>query len=86
MRNKNARDILQFVTDHPGRHLLEIAHALNMNHHVVKWHLNKMHFAELVEGDTSNSAYPVYYSTENGKEALILCQDQVRPLTVTKLT
>jgi predicted transcriptional regulator len=75
LRNKNARDILQFVSDHPGKHLLEIAHALNMNHHVVKWHLNKMHFAELIEGDTSNSAYPVYYSTDNGRDAIAFCQE-----------
>jgi len=81
LRNKNARDILQYVSDHPGKHLLEIAHALDMNHHVVKWHLNKMHFAELVEGDTSNSAYPVYYPTDNGREALILCQEIREPIS-----
>lgn len=78
LRNKNARDILQFISDHPGKHLLEIAHALNMNHHVVKWHLNKMHFAELVEGDTTNSAYPIYYPTDNGREALIFYQEPMR--------
>jgi predicted transcriptional regulator len=83
LRNKNARDIMQFVSDHPGKHLLEIAHALNMNHHVVKWHLNKMHFAELVEGDTSNSAYPVYYPTDNGRDALVLCQEIKLPVEKT---
>jgi len=70
LRNDNARNIMQFLHDHPGKHLLEISHALNLNHHVVKWHLKKMYQAELVEGDTSNSAYPVYYPTEAGVQAL----------------
>jgi len=68
MRNKNARDIMAFLSEHPGKHLLEIAHALNMNHHVVKWHINKLFEAELIEGDTTNSAYPIYYPTENGRQ------------------
>ena len=61
---------MQYLHENPGKHLLEIAHALSLNHHVVKWHLNKMSVAELIEGDTSNSAYPVYYPTEIGTEAL----------------
>ena len=68
LRNKNARDIMQFVSDHPGKHLLEIAHALTINHHVVKWHINKLYEAELIEGDTTNSAYPIYYPTEIGRQ------------------
>jgi len=70
LKNKNARDIMLFLYDNPGKHLLEIAHALKLNHHVVKWHINKMSEAELVDGDTSNSAYPVYYPTEIGVGAL----------------
>lgn len=70
LKNENARNIMQYLTNHPGKHLLEIAHALNINHHVVKWHLNKLHLAELVEGDTTNSAYPVYYPTEIGRQSL----------------
>jgi len=70
LKNKNARDIMLYLYDNPGKHLLEIAHALTLNHHVVKWHINKMSMAELVEGDTSNSAYPVYYATEIGVGAL----------------
>jgi len=70
LKNKNARDIMLYLYDNPGKHLLEIAHALTLNHHVVKWHINKMFMAELVEGDTSNSAYPVYYATEIGVGAL----------------
>jgi predicted transcriptional regulator len=66
LKNKNARRIMQYLHEHPGKHLLEIAHALKLNHHVVKWHLKKMHMAELVEGDTTNTAYPVYYPTEIG--------------------
>lgn len=66
LKNKNAREIMRYLQEHPGKHLLEIAHALHLNHHVVKWHLKKMHQAELVEGDTTNSAYPVYYPTEIG--------------------
>jgi len=66
LRNNNARDIMQYLVDHPGKHLLEIANALDMNHHTVKWHIKKMYMAELIEGDTSNSAYPVYYPTEVG--------------------
>jgi len=68
LRNKNARDIMKFVSDHPGKHLLEIAHALTINHHVVKWHINKLYEAELIEGDTTNSAYPIYYPTEIGRQ------------------
>jgi predicted transcriptional regulator len=68
LRNKNARDIMQYVSDHPGKHLLEIAHALSINHHVVKWHINKLYEAELIEGDTTNSAYPIYYPTEIGRQ------------------
>ena len=70
LRNKNAREIMQYLHDNPGKHLLEIAHALELNHHVVKWHVKKMYMAELIEGDTTNSAYPVYYPTEIGIEAL----------------
>ncbi|MEM0492994.1 MAG: winged helix-turn-helix transcriptional regulator [Candidatus Thermoplasmatota archaeon] len=70
LRNQNAKRIMSYLNEHPGRHLLEIAHALNLNHHVVKWHLNKMHEAELVEADTSHSVYPVYYPTQLGSEAL----------------
>ncbi len=70
LKNKNARDIMAYLNTHPGKHLLEIAHALDLNHHVVKWHINKMNMAELVEGDTSNSAYPIYFPTEIGAEAL----------------
>ena len=78
LRNKNARDILQFLTDHPGKHLLEIAHALDINHHVVRWHLNKMYEAELVEGDTMNSAYPVYYPTEIGRQTIETYHEYLR--------
>lgn len=66
LRNKNARDIMEYISEHPGKHLLEIAHALTINHHVVKWHINKLFEAELIEGDTTNSAYPIYYPTEIG--------------------
>ncbi len=68
LRNKNARDIMAYLSEHPGKHLLEIAHALNINHHVVKWHINKLFEAELIEGDTTNSAYPIYYPTEIGRQ------------------
>jgi len=68
LRNQNARDIMQYLSEHPGKHLLEIAHALTINHHVVKWHINKLYEAELVEGDTTNSAYPIYYPTEIGRQ------------------
>jgi predicted transcriptional regulator len=70
LRNDNARDIMCYLAEHPGKHLLEIAHALSINHHVVKWHINKMQEAELLEGDTTNSAYPVYYPTEIGRQII----------------
>jgi predicted transcriptional regulator len=70
LRNKNARDILLYLSDNPGKHLLEIANALSLNHHTVKWHIRKMYMAELIDGDTSNSAYPVYYPTDIGNQAL----------------
>ena len=78
LRNKNARDIMDYLLTHPGKHLLEIAQALELNHHVVKWHLKKMHMAELVEGDTSSSAYPVYYPTEIGSEAFENFDDYIK--------
>ncbi len=78
LKNNNAREIMQYLQTHPGKHLLEIAHALNLNHHVVKWHIKKMYMAELVEGDTSNSAYPVYYPTEIGMEALENITDYIK--------
>jgi predicted transcriptional regulator len=70
LRNENAREILNYLNNHPGKHLLEIAHALSINHHVVKWHITKLHQAELIEGDTTNSAYPIYYPTELGKQTI----------------
>ena len=68
LRNKNARIIMKYLVNHPGKHLLEIANALELNHHTVKWHIKKMYLAELIDGDTSNSAYPVYYPTDIGIE------------------
>ena len=70
LKNKNARNIMKYLKENPGKHLLEIANALDLNHHTVKWHIKKLYLAELVEGDTSNSAYPVYYPTEMGAESL----------------
>ena len=70
LKNKNARDIMVYLNNHPGKHLLEIANTLNLNHHTVKWHIQKMFMAELLDGDTSNSAYPVYYPTEIGNQAI----------------
>jgi predicted transcriptional regulator len=78
LRNKNAREIMQYLQDNPGKHLLEIAHALNLNHHTVKWHIQKMYLAELIDGDTSNSAYPIYYPTDIGKNALVNFSDHFR--------
>lgn len=66
LRNDNAYNIMDYLSKHPGKHLLEIAHALDLNHHTVKWHIKKMYMAELIEGDTSHSKYPVYYPTETG--------------------
>ncbi len=70
LRNKNARDIMLYLQGNPGKHLLEIANALDLNHHTVKWHIKKMYLAELIDGDTSNSAYPVYYPTDIGIQAV----------------
>ena len=78
LKNENARQIMDYLKKNPGKHLLEIAHALKLNHHVVKWHIKKMYMAELVEGDTSNSAYPVYYPTEVGIEALDHLSDYMK--------
>jgi predicted transcriptional regulator len=70
LKNKNARDIMRYLVNNPGKHLLEIANSLELNHHTVKWHIRKMYMAELIDGDTSNSAYPVYYPTDIGAQAL----------------
>jgi len=66
LRNDNAHNIMQYLIKNPNKHLLEIAHALDLNHHTVKWHIKKMYMAELINGDTSHSSYPVYYPTEIG--------------------
>ena len=78
LKNDNARDIMQYLIKNPGKHLLEIAHALDLNHHTVKWHIKKMYMAEMVDGDTSNSAYPVYYPTDIGREALQMYTGNLR--------
>ncbi|HID25062.1 MAG TPA: winged helix-turn-helix transcriptional regulator [Thermoplasmata archaeon] len=78
LRNKNARLIMQYLRENPGKHLLEIARALNLNHHTVKWHIKKMQMAEMVEGDRSNSAYPVYYPTEIGLETIEKFHDYIK--------
>ena len=78
LRNKNARDIMMYLQDNPGKHLLEIAHALDLNHHTVKWHIKKMYMAELIDGDTSNSAYPIYYPTEIGSQVIQSFSDQLK--------
>jgi predicted transcriptional regulator len=70
LRNKNARMIMQYLQQNPGKHLLEISRALHLNHHTVKWHIKKLQMAEMVEGDVSRSAYPIYYPTEIGLEAV----------------
>ncbi len=78
LRNKNARDIMAYLQGNPGKHLLEIAHALDLNHHTVKWHIKKMYLAELIDGDTTNSAYPVYYPTEMGNHVLQNFSDHIK--------
>ena len=78
LKNKNAREIMMYLVDHPGKHLLEIANALDLNHHTVKWHIEKMYLAELVDGDTSNSAYPVYYPTDMGMEISNKFSDMIK--------
>jgi len=78
LKNKNARDIMDYLNKNPGKHLLEIAHALDLNHHTVKWHIKKMYLAEMVDGDTSNSAYPVYYPTDIGRESLKTFTEHLR--------
>jgi len=78
LKNQNARNIMEYLEKNPGKHLLEIAHALDLNHHTVKWHIKKMYLAELIEGDTSNSAYPIYYPTEMGINALRDSSDHLK--------
>ena len=78
LKNENARDIMKYLADHPGKHLLEIANALKLNHHTVKWHIKKMYLAELIDGDTSNSAYPVYYPTDIGLQMARKFSDMIK--------
>lgn len=78
LKNENARNIMNYLVDNPGKHLLEIANALKLNHHTVKWHIKKMYLAELIDGDTSNSAYPVYYPTETGIEVSNKFSDMIK--------
>ncbi|MCK4365518.1 MAG: winged helix-turn-helix transcriptional regulator [Thermoplasmatales archaeon] len=78
LKNKNARDIMLYLQGNPGKHLLEIANALNLNHHTVKWHIKKMYLAELIDGDTSNSAYPVYYPTDIGIQSIRNFSDHLK--------
>ena len=42
--------------------------------------VKKMYMAELIEGDTSNSAYPVYYATEIGVHAITNINQQSRKI------
>jgi predicted transcriptional regulator len=70
LKNRNAQKIMYYLTNNPGKHLLEIAKALDLNHHTVKWHIEKMYMAELIDGDTTNSAYPIYYPTEMGSQII----------------
>jgi predicted transcriptional regulator len=81
LRNNNAREIMCYLSEHPGKHLLEVAHALSINHHVVKWHITKMQEAELIEGDTTNSAYPVYYPTEIGRQMIETYNEYLKTTT-----
>ena len=67
-----------YLQDNPRKHLLEIANALNLNHHTVKWHIKKMYLAELIDGDTSNSAYPVYYPTDIGIQSIRNFSDHLK--------
>jgi predicted transcriptional regulator len=67
-----------YLQQNPGKHLLEIAHALNLNHHTVKWHIKKMYLAELIDGDTTNSAYPVYFPSEMGRNVLQGFSEQIK--------
>ena len=78
LRNKNAKNIMIYLSENPGKHLLEIANALNLNHHTVKWHIKKMYMAELIDGDTSNSAYPVYYPTDIGIQSIRNFSDNLK--------
>ena len=78
LKNDNAYKIMEYLKNHPGKHLLEIANALDLNHHTVKWHIKKLYLAELVDGDTSNSAYPVYYPTELGVESFKSFSDHLK--------
>ena len=78
LKNKNAREIMIYLKDNPGKHLLEISNALDLNHHTVKWHIKKMYLAELIEGDTSNSAYPVYYPTSTGIDSVRNFSDHLK--------
>ncbi|MCK4366218.1 MAG: winged helix-turn-helix transcriptional regulator [Thermoplasmatales archaeon] len=78
LKNKNARDIMLYLQGNPGKHLLEIANALNLNHHTVKWHIKKMYLAELIDGDTSNSAYPVYYPIDIGIQSIRNFSDHLK--------
>lgn len=71
-----------FLKNNPGKHLLEIANALELNHHTVKWHIKKMYLAELIDGDTSNSAYPVYYPTDTGIQVLYNISNHEKRLKV----
>jgi len=80
-RNNNAQEIMCYLSEHPGKHLLEVAHALSINHHVVKWHITKMQEAELIEGDTTNSAYPVYYPTEIGRQMIETYNEYLKTTT-----
>ncbi|EMR74003.1 hypothetical protein MBGDN05_00376 [Thermoplasmatales archaeon SCGC AB-539-N05] len=77
LRNKNARDIMHYLQDNPGKHLLEISRALDLNHHTVKWHLQKMNLADLVEDHSTNS-HPQYFPTDIGVNALETFTDYLR--------
>lgn len=83
LKNQNAQKIMFYLQDNPRKHLLEIANALDLNHHTVKWHIKKLYMAELLDGDTSNSVYPVYFPTEVGIRILDNYSKNKQKLVVT---
>lgn len=65
----NARAILDVIARHPGVHQREVARLLAINHGTVRWHLQKLRNAALLEERRAGAATS-YHVTALGTEAL----------------
>lgn len=67
LSNDGRRRVYEFVQEHPGVYLQQIADRLGMAFTSVRWHLQKLEDARLVKS-AKLKGLVIYYSTEGGIE------------------